>query len=188
MYTYTWNPNDPCFEWSFGLLLEGSNPKIEDKQVPSTQHKYSKSNQEQWHNIDKIRLYIQYPFFLNMGSLTSIIHELGHPEAPRLGQAFSATWRLQFSRGILSIHSHLLNRKHSNYTPKTNECTPKKGSFRKKRLVFQPLFVSFWDFFHCSNDFFPQGSLALDVTIQFWTSWTTWAAKKVWAIDLLLVP
>ena len=20
---YTWNPNDPCFEWSFGLLLEG---------------------------------------------------------------------------------------------------------------------------------------------------------------------
>ena len=31
---YTWNPNDPCFEWSSGLLLEGLNPKIEDNQVP----------------------------------------------------------------------------------------------------------------------------------------------------------
>ena len=33
----TWNPNDPCFDWRSGLLLEekkGSNPKIEDKQVP----------------------------------------------------------------------------------------------------------------------------------------------------------
>ena len=27
---YTWNPNDPCFEWRLGLLLESSNPKIED--------------------------------------------------------------------------------------------------------------------------------------------------------------
>ena len=27
----TWNTNDPCFEWSQGLHLEGSNPKIEDK-------------------------------------------------------------------------------------------------------------------------------------------------------------
>jgi len=24
---YTWNPNDPCFEWKFGLLLEASNPQ-----------------------------------------------------------------------------------------------------------------------------------------------------------------
>ena len=31
---YTWNPNDTCFEWSLGLLLESSNPTIEDKQVP----------------------------------------------------------------------------------------------------------------------------------------------------------
>ena len=30
VYIDTWNPNDPCFEWSLGLLLEGSNPKIED--------------------------------------------------------------------------------------------------------------------------------------------------------------
>ena len=30
IYIYTWNPNGPCFEWSLGLLLEGSNPKIED--------------------------------------------------------------------------------------------------------------------------------------------------------------
>ena len=29
-----WNPDDPCFERSSGLLLEGSNTKIEDKQVP----------------------------------------------------------------------------------------------------------------------------------------------------------
>ena len=139
---YTWNPNDPSFEWSFGLLLEGSNPKIEDKQVPSTQHKYSKSNQEQWHNIEKIRLYRQYPFFLNVGSLTSIIHKLGHPEAPRLGQAFSATWRCNFpgsSRGILSIHTHLLKTKHSNYTPQNERMSPKKGPVRRKRLVFQPL-------------------------------------------------
>ena len=33
---YTWNPNDPYFEWSLGLLWEGSTPKIEDKQVPGT--------------------------------------------------------------------------------------------------------------------------------------------------------
>jgi len=31
-----WNPNDPCFDWSLGLLLEGSKPKTEDKQVPGT--------------------------------------------------------------------------------------------------------------------------------------------------------
>ena len=32
---YTWNPNGaPYFEWSLGLLLEGSTTKIEDKQVP----------------------------------------------------------------------------------------------------------------------------------------------------------
>ena len=28
--------NDPCFEWRLGLLLEGSNPKMDDKQVPGT--------------------------------------------------------------------------------------------------------------------------------------------------------
>ena len=34
---YTWNPNDPCCDWSLGLLLEGCfAPKLEDKQVPST--------------------------------------------------------------------------------------------------------------------------------------------------------
>ena len=31
-----WNPNDPCFDWSLGLLLEGSKPKAKDKQVPGT--------------------------------------------------------------------------------------------------------------------------------------------------------
>ena len=34
---YTWNPNGaPCFDWNFGLLLEGSTPKTKDKQVPGT--------------------------------------------------------------------------------------------------------------------------------------------------------
>ena len=23
IYIYTWNPNDPCFDWNLGLLLEG---------------------------------------------------------------------------------------------------------------------------------------------------------------------
>ena len=31
-----WNPNDPCFDWSLDLLLQGSKPKTEDKQVPGT--------------------------------------------------------------------------------------------------------------------------------------------------------
>ena len=31
IYIYTWNPNDSNGK---GLLLEGSTPKIEDKQVP----------------------------------------------------------------------------------------------------------------------------------------------------------
>ena len=30
----TWNPNDLWFDWRLGLLLKGSNPKIENKQVP----------------------------------------------------------------------------------------------------------------------------------------------------------
>ena len=34
IYLYTWNPNDLCFDWSLGLLLQGSKPKIEDNQVP----------------------------------------------------------------------------------------------------------------------------------------------------------
>ena len=32
----TWNPGAPCFDWSLDLVLEGSRPKIEDKQVPSS--------------------------------------------------------------------------------------------------------------------------------------------------------
>ena len=23
IYIYTWNPNDPCFDWKFGLVLGG---------------------------------------------------------------------------------------------------------------------------------------------------------------------
>ena len=44
MYLYTWNPNDACFDWSFDLVLEGSRPKIEDKQVPG---KYIKAKRRQ---------------------------------------------------------------------------------------------------------------------------------------------
>ena len=35
-FIYTWNPNDPCFDWSLGVLLECSTPKTKDKQVPGT--------------------------------------------------------------------------------------------------------------------------------------------------------
>ena len=36
IYIYL-EPKWPCFEWRVGLLLEGSNPKTEDKQVPGMQ-------------------------------------------------------------------------------------------------------------------------------------------------------
>ena len=29
--SHTWNPNDPSFDWSLGLLLKGSTPKTKDK-------------------------------------------------------------------------------------------------------------------------------------------------------------
>ena len=45
---YTWNPNGaPCFDWNFGLLLEGSTPKTKDK----TGSRYS------WNKEYKIDLY-----------------------------------------------------------------------------------------------------------------------------------
>ena len=31
---YAWNPNDPCFEWSSGLLLEGYPKNRGHSQVP----------------------------------------------------------------------------------------------------------------------------------------------------------
>ena len=34
IYILTWNPNDPCFDWNVGLVLDWSRLKIEDKQVP----------------------------------------------------------------------------------------------------------------------------------------------------------
>ena len=34
VYINTWNPNDPCFDWSLGLLSEGWSPKMKDKQGP----------------------------------------------------------------------------------------------------------------------------------------------------------
>ena len=30
----TWNPHDPCFDWNFDLLLEGSTPTTKDKHPP----------------------------------------------------------------------------------------------------------------------------------------------------------
>ena len=30
IYIHTWNPNDPCFDWNFDLVLEGSTTKMED--------------------------------------------------------------------------------------------------------------------------------------------------------------
>ena len=40
VHVYTWNPNDPCFDWNFGRVLEGWSPKIEDKQVPGSYSSY----------------------------------------------------------------------------------------------------------------------------------------------------
>ena len=39
-YVYTWNPNDPCFDWSLGLVLGGWPSKIEIIWVPGRSSRY----------------------------------------------------------------------------------------------------------------------------------------------------
>ena len=115
---------------SFGGFKPQNRDKIEDKQVPSAQHKYSKTGY-----ISTVPLLFECGIFDIHPSINSAI--LRPPD--------SAKPFLRPGVAIFQGHpgaSHLLKRKHSNYTPKKLTNVLKKGPVSKEKACLPTTIAS----------------------------------------------
>ena len=90
---WTWNPNVPCFDWNFGLLLEGWrcwSPKTGDKQVPGMSRA------------------AKLPFPLFFWHITPKSFQTSSPSGPQWPPDFTQwTWAVSHLRGPPCSHQPL---------------------------------------------------------------------------------